>query len=57
MDGLRKLMEDMNIDHRMKWDEFKSKCAQNEHFKGLHNYDRLLKFTEYILEQEKRWEE
>jgi|JI6StandDraft_1071083.scaffolds.fasta_scaffold02401_10 hypothetical protein len=45
MDGLRRVMEEDNVSHRMKWDEFRQQYAQNEYFKGLHNYDRLTKFT------------
>lgn len=38
-------MEDHRVSHKMKWDEFRAQFANNEHFKGLHNYDRLNKFT------------
>lgn len=50
-------MEDRNLSHRTKWEDFKQEFANNEYYKGLHNVDRLTKFTEYILEQEKKNEQ
>jgi hypothetical protein len=56
-EAFRLLLEADLVKHNAKWDDIRLQYKNNELFKGLHPYDRISTFVDYVLDVEKKHEE
>ena len=52
--NLKILLEEQDISHNTKWDEFRNMFRNYQCYKNLHPLDRINTFTAFIIETEKK---